>query len=328
MGSRSYCCSVCTQLKGRAIAPLLMKDPVMSLGQEMSWEGSTKMSDSSTSTLALYKKCILYILYKSTRNYLLAEKSGTEDWGNQLIASGIAKLEIGNCSYVWGVSPGLFSMGPPIFRWGWDAEDQVVKCALGFPWVHVWRRSALSTVRSGHAAADTYRQKRRYKFLQQKWCDQHRAEKLRQAECPWHPWIESYKQNEALHEICHLPHELPRVVLKKKRSLEHVMELGIRFSRFPWKIKPALVWFSSPSRVCLKKHFTRLYSLARSRAADVQSCKAVSKVSPEHSILLAALNTDMASFPSCCWTLEGVTLPLRHLSRTAMKSLSKEIGSA
>lgn len=61
---------------------------------------------------------------------------------------------------------------------------------------------------------------------------------------------------------------------KKKHRLEHVMGLGIRFSRFPWKIKPALVWFSSPSRVWLKKHFPRLYSLARSRAADVQNCKA------------------------------------------------------
>lgn len=169
-------------------------------------------------------------------------------------------LALQNCkketaAVFWGVSPGLFSMGPPIFRWGWDAEDQFAKCGLAFPWLNVQRRSAMSTLRSGHAAADTYREKRRCKFLQQKWWDQHTAEKLRRAACPWHPWIQSYKQNEALHEICHSPHELPRVVLKKKHSLEHVMELGIRFSRFPWKIKPALVRFSSPSRVWLKQHF-------------------------------------------------------------------------
>lgn len=81
--------------------------------------------------------------HRSTRNYLLAEESGTEERGNQLLVPGIAKLQVVDCCWVlWSISwphTQLFQHGTTYFLGkGQDAEDEVVKGALAFSW---WYRN-------------------------------------------------------------------------------------------------------------------------------------------------------------------------------------------
>lgn len=89
MGSISFCCGMCTQLRGRGIAPLLIKDPIRAL--RLRRAGRVPQTWVTLPLQSWHRG------HRSTINYLLAEESGTEEGDNQLFTPGIAKLEVVDC---------------------------------------------------------------------------------------------------------------------------------------------------------------------------------------------------------------------------------------